>query len=289
MEHAGAQHEHVRRCRTGLVPLLVDDLVDPPTINRQQSDRCVTDDGEVEAVPSGSQVCNGGRLADAVLHVRCSRGDAEGIGDVPVGSEWISKLHRVIDERLHRRGLRPVQRVAPLHGQRALLAVVWLVPIVEVGLDTHKDGKALLVGPAGVAQRPPGVQVMLGGPHDGHHVYRRPATYDAPAERVIGAAVDLPLRGVHHHVVGFEDGPVTLGAVSDDVGHRKRVGPGLQEQHLPPRILRQPGGRGAARRASSHHDYVIRALLDHVGISLDSGRNISDSSAATTSRRRSST
>ena len=138
--------------------------------------------------------------------------------------------------------------------QAALAAAVVAVRLKMLRL--LEVGQHLLVGPAAIAELAPGVVVERLAAHIEHAVDRARATERAAA-RTGNAAVGHALLRLHLEIPVELLVVQQLGEAGRDVDpHRLVARAGLEQQHLDVRILAQPVGQNAARRAAAHDDVI---------------------------------
>ena len=139
--------------------------------------------------------------------------------------------------------------------QRAALAAAVVAAALEM-LRLLEVGQDLRIGPAAIAELAPGVVVERLAAHIEHAVDRARA-----AERAAARAGDAPAGHalLRLHLEVPVEGLVVeqLGEAGRDVDpHRLVARPRLEQQHLDARILGQPVGQHAARRAAAHDDII---------------------------------
>ena len=144
------------------------------------------------------------------------------------------------------------------HPERAALRAPFVRPALEV-LHALEHGQHVVVAPAPVAELGPGVVVEPLAADEDEAVDRaRPAEHPPardrdrpPARAFVGLGAVAPVGGR------------VVDELREADRHRAQpvaLGPGFEQQHPPPAVLRQPVREHAARGPRPHHDEVVPVL-----------------------------
>ena len=264
---AGRQDHLARRLERAPLPVLAHDQPRHAlAVEHQPLDHGVRLDRQIAPVQHGAQEALGGVPADARLLV-----------DVEVAAALVVAAIEILDlgdAGFRRRVAEGVQDLpadarlldAPLAAARVqvLEGVLRERPLVLVLLEV---GQHVVPAPAGIAHLPPGVVVARLAAHVDHAVDRRAAAQHLAARIGEAAAVEARLlRGLEApvgarvaHQVEVADGDVDPVVVV--------LAAGLQQQHAPRRVRRQPIGQQTPRRPCADDDVVV-GVCCHVGCVL---------------------
>ena len=209
--------------------------------------------GQVRPLQGGMQIAAGGAPALAVMDGQLIGPPAFLLEAVEILGDRVARLTAGLDgrriDRIGRRGLGDLQRaIAPVPGVAAPLQ----------GLGTFEIGQHLGIGPAGQAHLAPLV-IVPGMAADIDHAVDRGRS--APA-----AAAGPPQLAVVQVGLGLgPEAPVVRPLLADQpadpgrhLDHEGVVAAArLQQQHLGRRVLAEPVGEHAARRACADDDVVV--------------------------------
>ena len=141
------------------------------------------------------------------------------------------------------------------HVQRPTLAAAVVAARLEM-FRLLEVGQHLLIGPAAIAELAPGVVVERLAAHIEHAVDRARAA-QRPAARAGNAAVGHALLRLHLEVPVELLVVQQLGEAGRDVDpHRLVARARFEQQYLDARVLAQPAGQHAARRAAPDDDVI---------------------------------
>ena len=261
VDGTGAEHDLGRR---DLLPCVAEahaHAAGARAVEQYAIDQRTAADREVRPAARGFEVAVIGGDAPAIAQVDRVAGNALALRRVEVGLPAIPRCQRrVAQADIHRAPLR--DRHAE-DRQRAALADAGRDAGIGVVLDGVEDGQHVARRPAFAARLGPGIEgrghaadgdLRIDGGGPAHRLA-------APVEfRLLGGGAarhqpwPLPFRLVPRVV---HEGDDVRAAQRGGRFRRAPVAPGLQQQHAPARILRQPCRERRASGTGTHHDHVV--------------------------------